>query len=260
MKETFSPNNIFQVVGLLFAALLLATPFFYFIDIRSLTANPLYPTIFFAIFCLLFIGISLWVNYRRKQKIQWNFKIVSFRLLSLMLLLLVVFPIGINKPVNNLFGQLFNFKHELSNPFDRPLLLFGTVLLAPILEEIIFRGIILKGLLTRYTPKYAIILSAIVFGLVHGKPLQIWGAFVLGIFFGWIYYKTNSIGTTILLHSFANFVVLIKTYLTFKYVDLEDLNTINIALITISRPMIFIILKPLKLKLNHNKNLNPNSL
>lgn len=251
MKETFFPNRIIQIIGLLFAALFLAMPFLLVIGINSFTTNELHQTIFSVLVCLIFIGISYWINHHRKQRIEWNFNPVNIRLLYLMLILLFVFSLGINKPINNLINQILHNSTELSNPFNRPFYIIGAVLFAPILEEIIFRGIILKGFLTKYTPKYAIIFSAIIFGLIHGKPLQIWGTFVIGLIFGWIYYKTKSIGTTILLHSILNFTVLIENYLLFKYIDLAPMSTVNIFLVIISIPLIIIISRRLILKIKN---------
>ncbi|MFV8379867.1 CPBP family intramembrane glutamic endopeptidase [Flavobacterium sp. LB3R33] len=250
MKETFFPNRIIQVLALLLTALLLSTPVFFFIDINSFEDIKLNTTIYFVIFCLIFIGLSYLINYKNKEKIKWDFDIVNIRLLYLLLILLFIFTIGINKPLNNIINYILNNKTELHNPFSNPLSAIGAILFAPILEEIIFRGIILKGLLTRYTPKYAIIFSSIIFGLIHGRPMQMWGALLIGLIFGWIYYKTKSIATTILLHSFVNFISLINGYLLFAYSDSNHLSAINIFLIIISIPSTFIIIRQLILKLN----------
>ena len=80
-----------------------------------------------------------------------------------------------------------------------------TVIMAPLLEEILFRGIILKGMLNmKMNPKKAIVISALVFGLIHGYPWQATGAFLLGLVLGWVYYKTQSLLIPILLHAFNN--------------------------------------------------------
>lgn len=253
MKETFFPNRIIHIIGLLFASLLLAMPFFFFVGVNSITGSELHQTIFFVLVCIVFIGITYWINYRKKQRLNWNFKIVNNRLLFLMLVLLFAFFVGINKPVNNLIEQILQNRTEISNPFNRPFFAIGAVLIAPILEEIIFRSIILKGLLTRHSPKYAIIFSALIFGLVHGKPLQIWGAFIIGLIFGWIYYKTQSIGTTILLHSFLNLTVLLTNYILFEYAILDSL-TLNIFLLVASIPIIYLAARQIISKLNTEKN------
>ena len=75
---------------------------------------------------------------------------------------------------------------------------------APILEELTFRGIIMRGLLRKYTPMVAILWSAAFFGAVHLNPWQMIPAIVFGVFFGWVYYKTGSLWTTIMFHSINN--------------------------------------------------------
>jgi membrane protease YdiL (CAAX protease family) len=79
------------------------------------------------------------------------------------------------------------------------------VIVAPIGEEFIFRGIILDGLLNRYSAWKAIMFSALLFGIAHLNPWQFVPAFILGIFFGWIYYNTQkNVLHTIILHSIVN--------------------------------------------------------
>ena len=53
-------------------------------------------------------------------------------------------------------------------------------------------------------PKTAIIISAVVFGLVHANPWQFVGAVLLGSVLGLVYYKTKSLLLPILLHAFNN--------------------------------------------------------
>ena len=88
---------------------------------------------------------------------------------------------------------------------DNTLLIFATVAIsAPILEEILFRGIILDGFLKNYSPTKAIIWSAIIFGLIHMNPYQFIGATLVGILMGWIYWRTKSLWLCILIHFINN--------------------------------------------------------
>lgn len=83
-------------------------------------------------------------------------------------------------------------------------LLFIAVL-APILEELVFR----KFLCNRLLPLgdgYAVVLSAAIFGLVHGNFFQFFYAFLLGLIFALIYIKTGRIRYTILYHGILNFL------------------------------------------------------
>ena len=75
--------------------------------------------------------------------------------------------------------------------------IFGVLSIAiiiPILEELLFRGAIEGHLLRKgWSPKWAILVSALIFGLIHGNPAQIPFAFLIGLLFGWLYYRTGSV-------------------------------------------------------------------
>jgi uncharacterized protein len=62
----------------------------------------------------------------------------------------------------------------------------------------------LRGFLQNYSPKKAIIWSSVLFGLLHLNPWQFIPAVVLGIFIGWIYWKTESLLPCIFIHFVAN--------------------------------------------------------
>ncbi|MFD2587452.1 CPBP family intramembrane glutamic endopeptidase [Croceitalea marina] len=89
------------------------------------------------------------------------------------------------------------------------------VICAPFLEEYIFRGVILRGLLFRMKPILAIIISSILFGMAHLNPWQFIGAFFIGIFSGWLYYRTKNLLLSILVHFICNlFGYLTRVYLS----------------------------------------------
>jgi len=85
-------------------------------------------------------------------------------------------------------------------------LIWSAVLAAPIVEEILLRGIILDGFLKRYSPTKAIVWSAAIFGIMHLNPVQSVGAFILGLALGWLYYRTRSLWLCIFLHFVNNSV------------------------------------------------------
>jgi uncharacterized protein len=78
------------------------------------------------------------------------------------------------------------------------------VIAAPLFEEILCRGIVLRGLLKNYAPYKAIIISALFFAAIHLNPWQALPAFFAGLFIGWLYYKTQSIIPGIVVHSVNN--------------------------------------------------------
>lgn len=105
------------------------------------------------------------------------------------------------------WGKYYHYFSELMNALTNNIviLVLLSVIFAPIFEEIIFRGIIQKGLINKgLKPKNAVLISAIVFGIVHQNPWQFVGAVLLGYVLGIVYWKTKSLLLSILLHSFNN--------------------------------------------------------
>ena len=105
------------------------------------------------------------------------------------------------------FGEYYEFFSRLMEQMtkDKATMIVLAVIMAPISEEIVFRGIIQKGLINKgMNPATAIIISSVVFGLVHGNPWQFVGAVLLGCVLGFVYHKTKSLLLPILLHAFNN--------------------------------------------------------
>lgn len=82
--------------------------------------------------------------------------------------------------------------------------LLCTVVFAPFFEEWLCRGIILRGLLGKMRPVWAIVLSALVFGLIHANLWQGIPAFFLALLLGYVYFKTGSLKLTMLMHAVNN--------------------------------------------------------
>lgn len=81
--------------------------------------------------------------------------------------------------------------------------LISVSLFAPFFEEWLCRGVILRGLLRHVRPVWAVIISALFFALIHMNLWQAVPAFLMGLVFGYVYYKTGSLKLTMLMH-FAN--------------------------------------------------------
>jgi membrane protease YdiL (CAAX protease family) len=79
----------------------------------------------------------------------------------------------------------------------------STAIFAPFFEEWLCRGVILRGMLKKVSPTWAILISALFFALIHMNIWQGVPAFLMGIVFGYVYYKTGSLKLTMLMH-FAN--------------------------------------------------------
>jgi membrane protease YdiL (CAAX protease family) len=109
-------------------------------------------------------------------------------------------------PAPTWFWELF--ERILNNNYGFWGAAYKVVLVAPIVEETLFRGIIMYGLMRNYKSWYAILLSGILFSLFHLNPWQMTYTFFLGLLLGWLMVRTKSLPLTILVHSINNLIVL----------------------------------------------------
>ncbi len=85
---------------------------------------------------------------------------------------------------------------------------------APFFEEWLCRGIVLRGLLKKAGPVWAIILSALFFAAIHMNLWQAIPAFLMGLLFGYVYYKTGSLKLVMLMHFTNNTMAFITSVAT----------------------------------------------
>lgn len=85
-------------------------------------------------------------------------------------------------------------------------LFMAICIFAPIWEELFFRGIVLRRMLTKWQAPASIALSSIIFGLYHLNLAQALYATILGAFFGYVYLRTGKMIVPMVLHAVANFV------------------------------------------------------
>ena len=99
------------------------------------------------------------------------------------------------------------------------------VICAPILEEYIFRKLIVDRTL-KYGQGVAIILSGLMFGLFHGNLNQFAYAMLLGMFLAFLYVKTGELKVTIGLHMCINFMGAVVSVLLLKAIHLDEYQEI----------------------------------
>ena len=164
------------------------------------------------------VGLPLCILLiRRVPKLEFERRDVTFGqfLTAIVMCFGIMYPLSL---VGNLLSMLFGaLTGGGVNPIEAavnsssPLMtLIFAVILGPVLEEILFRGLIV-GRLRRYGDKAAIFFSATVFALYHGNFFQLFYAFGLGLFFAFIYARTGRLRYTIGLHMIVNFVGSVAT-------------------------------------------------
>ena len=100
----------------------------------------------------------------------------------------------------DMFTELM--KQVTGGPFWASFLVVA--IFAPIFEEWMCRGMVLRGLLTKMKPVWAIVVSALFFAVIHANPWQALNAFLLGLVMGYVYYKTGSLILTMIIHFVNN--------------------------------------------------------
>lgn len=162
-----------------------------------------YYLIGFSVFYFMIKGLP--EGEKREDKKLGVWEIVKFCFISYSLMYIFNF-------LTNIFIILISiFKgSEVVNPLQNIIegssliLTFIFVgILSPIIEEMMFRGIMLNKL-RRYGDKVAIVTTALLFGLFHANFSQFFYATVLGLIFAYVTLKTGTIKYSIILHIFVN--------------------------------------------------------
>ena len=144
---------------------------------------------------------------------KW-FNLLIFVPMVLFLVAAHVFLGEINQQIDQVlppppwFWELFN------KVFESDFGIYGAfmkvVIIAPIIEELIFRGIIMHGFMRNYPKIIAIFISALFFALFHLNPWQFPATFLLGLLLGWTMVITRNIFVCIIGHSINNLLVLLS--------------------------------------------------
>ncbi len=151
------------------------------------------------------------------------------------------------------FKSLFNSKLRfLTFTYENSILDIFMIVALVIPEEIIFRGVILKQFLKQYSPKKAIILSSVIFTLVHVTTIKNYFAalFISGIIFGVLYYRSESVLVTSVVHIIFNWF----DKHSWAYIDLTLTDTIGyiILYLIVIFVLVYLLRKPIKTySINH---------
>ncbi|MDV3428984.1 MAG: CPBP family intramembrane metalloprotease [Bacillota bacterium] len=219
-KEEYAPGFLkgFGMLVFYFLVCTLIPDIIFAMASKSIGLSPEDP-LFLAFTTIIALGLLiLWI----KRKYIINFKsMISIKKISIIFFVpmtLTILGLGILLsdagnfttrviPMNDFWLKVFS--SFTGNGFAdwKGILAFAVV--APISEEIIFRGMVLKGFLKHYSVRKSIILSALLFGIAHMNPWQFVSAFAAGIVLGWWYVKTDSIITTIFGHALNNGMICI---------------------------------------------------
>lgn len=176
---------------------------------------------------IIFLGLRFRENYTFSNR---SFPVSMFFVAFFLIMSLSV----VIDPLLNLLPRVDLLDEAFDELRQYPALLFFSIVVsAPILEELLFRGIILDGFLKNYSPLKSILVSALMFGIIHMNFQQGIGAFFFGIIIGFLYWQTRSMLLCILLHWANNFIAFIGMLYFSEFdttVSLKELTGSNLSL------------------------------
>ncbi len=112
----------------------------------------------------------------------------------------------LKQSIENSAAQGFEFTYM----YQILIALFSIIIMAPLFEEILFRGLIMNEFLKIMRPWAAIVFQAAFFAVAHFSLFQSSFAFVVGIVLGIIYFKTQNIKSTIVAHGIFNLTAFVS--------------------------------------------------
>lgn len=94
---------------------------------------------------------------------------------------------------------------DILNSIDSPIWFFiAAAIVAPLVEEIFFRGFLFQGFRQRYGWVPALLISSAIFSAAHLDPASLIPTFILGLILSYVYHRSNSLWPGILIHFLIN--------------------------------------------------------
>lgn len=192
------------------------------IETSVITDNMWFMTAYSIVSILCYVGIYL--VYNKIQKIDFKAINLKFNLkwhtYLIMIVVGVISLFGIQYFISIIDDLLISLGYNMASTSINPtswgtffLSVFVLAILPAIGEELIFRGIILNGLRTRFNDIASIFISAILFALMHQNLQQLIYPFLLGSIMAWAVVRSGSLISSVIIHFTNNFLVVLLTFI-----------------------------------------------
>ena len=231
----------YVIMGLLFRTSYTTDPFMIFLEYVSI---------------LLFVPFIFWFAKKTDTNFKDSLFIPDLATVIKMMVVIVVAQTIILSPLSHFDIFLETLKNSRLRIFGTtikpliPLLDFRMILIVPIIEELFFRGLVLKNFQKIYSPVYAILLSSILFGIYHLSFDTLIIQIILGLLLGIIFYKTNSLIIVMLAHMIWNALCIFQ----FRNIELDGTSLIINILVYLSALTLIVFLLKNGLKAD-NRNI-----
>jgi len=223
MKKLSVPMTRYeQVLGWIYLVLQMTVLPVVLVALNFLLGSPLTDAeVNFGYFCLNFIcAVTIFWHFLWGN-IKTGFSHPLRLLLSVLISLAAYWALNIliSFLILTFFPDFFNVNDDSISGLvaeNANLMTFGTVVLVPVVEEVLYRGLVFRGLYNR-SHVAAYVVSIVVFGALHVvgyvtmyNPLHLLLCFVqyipAGLCLGWAYARSNSIWAPILMHMTINLI------------------------------------------------------
>ena len=178
--------------------------------LRGNTAVSLAVSELFVVFLMVFFYLFTRKKSAPKLPVLDKMTIGIFlKILCMSIFLMIIGSVagsGVAVLVETLTGYTpYNVVDEIVTGFPLWQMTLVTVVAAPVLEEVIFRKLLL-GKLSVYGTEFAVVVSGVMFGVFHYSVFQIFYGILLGILLGYVYAIFGKLRYTIVLHAIINFL------------------------------------------------------
>lgn len=120
------------------------------------------------------------------------------------------------------------YRSEILRRTSFPSAVFGAVIVAPLSEELLFRGIFLSGLLTHYTRVSAVVWTSVLFGAMHFDLWRLVPIVISGVVWAWWVIRTGSLLPALFGHALNNLIAVTILHFYTRHLDLSgDLNEVG---------------------------------
>jgi membrane protease YdiL (CAAX protease family) len=201
--------------------------------LNSSTSLEIFVFGVFVKYYVVIILLKLLSNSKKEHTLKYHLNPMSFVFAALMI---IAFRLAFDNSLT-LWVSKISMPDFINGAFEELsvspiILILSAAVVAPIYEEIIFRGILLKGMSKKINPNIALVISALLFALVHMNIPQGINAFLLGLVVGFIYLTTESIYLSIFAH-FINNILALSVSSRFALIGGKYAMAIHIMLFTL---------------------------
>lgn len=159
-----------------------------------------------------FWGVSWWQVGLRPASLGWYLGAVLLAALAILATSLVNLAMEalLGGPIEN--PQVGMLTPGGASPLSALAMFFLIAGVAPVVEELLFRGLVYGWIRERFGIWPGLLVSSLIFSCVHGIPMLIPPLFVVGCFLAWLYEKSGSILPCMVMHAVFNGAMLAALY------------------------------------------------